>query len=219
MLANNIEIMTKNILNADRKKAGELFEQLSSKSSYESVFINVFEPALKSFGELWVHDNSISLAQGFISGKIAEDFIAKVGEERLKTKQFFKEIGTVVIGNIEDDFHALGRNIIVSFLKASHFKVIDLGNDVLAENFVTEAEKNCSKIIAVSAMMYSNAMNIKKVRDEINKKGLEKTITLAVGGAIFNYKPCLVKEVGGDCTAPNAIKAVDLFEKIIMGKK
>ena len=41
----------------------------------------------------------------------------------------------MILGNIEDDFHALGRRIVCTFLHAQGWEVIDLGNDVLAKEF------------------------------------------------------------------------------------
>ncbi len=46
----------------------------------------------------------------------------------------------MVIGNIEDDFHSLGRRIVASFLSAADWEVHDIGNDVPAETFIIEQE-------------------------------------------------------------------------------
>lgn len=121
----------------------------------------------------------------------------------------------VILTNIEDDFHALGRKMIGTFLTASGWQVHDLGNDMLAEDIVDEAEKLNAPIIGVSAMMYTSALNIKKVRQEIDRRNLQDKIKLAVGGAIFKVRPQLVDEVGGDGTASSATQVPELFSRLL----
>jgi methanogenic corrinoid protein MtbC1 len=43
------------------------------------------------------------------------------------------------MGNVEDDYHVLGRSMVVSFLRIKGWKVVDLGCDVGARDFVDQA--------------------------------------------------------------------------------
>ncbi|MEI6877096.1 MAG: hypothetical protein WCL50_18435, partial [Spirochaetota bacterium] len=52
--------------------------------------------------------------------------------------------GKAVIGNIEEDFHGLGRRLVASFLRTSGWEVHDLGNDVAAER--TPRRARCAAI-------------------------------------------------------------------------
>jgi len=119
------------------------------------------------------------------------------------------------LGNVEDDFHPLGRRLVSIYSQASGWNVIDLGNDVPAELFIEKAIENDAGIIAVSAMMFTTAKNIVKVRQELEKNALSGKIKLAVGGAVFKLRPELVTEVGGDGTAPTAMGASDLFDRLL----
>ena len=122
--------------------------------------------------------------------------------------------GPVVIGNIEEDFHALGRRMVGTFLRAEGWIVHDLGNDVPATEFVDKALEVGARVIGVSAMMMTTARNVRKVRDEIDNRGLTGRIQLAVGGAVFRVCPGLAEEVGGDGTAPDALGAAGLFDRL-----
>lgn len=92
----------------------------------------------------------ISLAAGYLAGKIAEEVLLKAvqAEEALPQHK-----GPIVLGNVEDDYPSLGRKLVSIFLKTAGWRVIDLGNDVLAQVFIDAAVTNDAKIIAVSAMM------------------------------------------------------------------
>lgn len=199
------------ILAADRTQANVLIDEWAQKYGYERTITELLEPILHEIGVLWI-DGKNSLAQAYIASKVIEDAMLKAAAEQGAIPQTKK--GPVVIGNIEDDYHALGRSLVVTFLRSDGWEVVDLGNDVLAETFVDTALDVGAKVIGVSAMMMTTALNIKKVRTEIDQRGLTHKLHLAVGGAVFIERPELVEEVGGDGTARNALAATELMEEL-----
>ncbi len=209
-----INVLAETMNDGDKEKAVKLLVDWAEKNGFKEIIFTVLEPLLIKLGKLWMQ-GKLSLAQGYLSGKVAEEFylIASQSEEFLISKAEVK--GTILLGNIEDDFHPLGRRLVNIFSKASGWNTIDLGNDIPAENFIESAVKNNADIIAVSAMMFSTAKNIEKIRKELDRQSLSDRIKLAVGGAVFRLRPELVADVGGDGTADNAIDAPALFESLI----
>lgn len=199
------------ILDADRELGNTILSKWAEEHGFEDTVHQLLDPSLEKIGTLWEKTSSISLAQVYIAGKISEDFLATAALQ-YASKEVFSHKGPVVIGNTEDDYHSLGRKMLDIFLKTAGWIIYDLGNDVSAETFVDEAVEKGAKIIGVSAMMYTTAINIKKIREELDSRGLSGKIKLLVGGAVFKLRPELVAEVGGDGTASNAITAVELFE-------
>ncbi len=197
-----------------KDQAVDFLCKLSEETSYKSIIREVLEPTMVKWGQLWMK-GKLSLADGYLSGKVAEEVFLKASETGEFDDKSNKIKGTVVIGNAEDDFHPLGRRLVIIFAKAAGYKVVDLGNDIMANEFVDAAIKNNASIIAVSAMMYTTASNIKKIREEIDKRTLHNTIKLAVGGAVFKLNPELVNEVGGDGTAQDAMQSPDLFDRLM----
>lgn len=207
--------LLKRFLAANRQSANELVDEWAGIHGYERAVTELFEPVLQLFGEKWSKAENISLAQGYIVGKIAEDIMQKAANARaIESSVPIEPKGPVVIGNIEDDYHSLGRKMVVTFLHMSGWKVYDLGNDVLAPEFVDKAVEVGAKVVGASAMMYTNAVNIKKLRQEIDRRGLTGHLQLAVGGAVFVLRPELVEEVGGDGTARNAFVVADLMREL-----
>ena len=202
------------ILDGEREAASELLAEYAGKTGFESAVNDLLEPVLAEFGELWSKGNDVSLGQGYVAGKVAEDLM----ERAVASSEFDNigraEKGPIVIGNIEDDSHSLGRKLVVVFLRMSGWRVIDLGVDVPPKEFVQRAIEEDAPIIAASAMMYRTALNIRHLREEMEKEGLCETTQLAVGGAVFLHRPELVAKVGGDGTAANAMKTPALCEKL-----
>lgn len=196
---------------ADRREAsGVIDRMIVAGIASQTIVEDVLDPTLVRLGDLWEQD-AVSLTQTFVASKIAEDVLLRCVTERGKNTL---RSTPVVIGNIEDDFHSLGRRIVGSFLRANGWEVYDLGNDVTAEQFVDKAIEVGASVVGVSAMMQTSALNIRKLRDLIDVRELNHQLKLAVGGAVFNWRPDLVAEVGGDGTARNATGVDALFQRL-----
>lgn len=215
----NVHQMTRHqllqaLINTEREQAGDVILEVARKYSFSVAFTELFHPVLEQIGNLW-YEGKISLAQGYVAGLVAEDVyhLASLSEEFRKGT--LREGKVAVIGNAEDDFHALGRRLLGVFLQVQGWRVIDLGNDVPPEVFVQQAIENQASVIGVSAMMYTTAVNIPKIRNELDKLNTNHKIALAAGGAVFRIRKELCREVGADGTADNAIEACTLFDSLI----
>jgi methanogenic corrinoid protein MtbC1 len=198
----------------DRVGANALLDAWAAEHSYERLLAEVLDPALIVIGEEWRSSGTFTLAQVYVAAKVTEDVLGKIAARRKSSSEGQPPKGPVVIGNIEEDFHALGRRMVGIFLRTDGWIVHDLGNDVPAALFVDKALEVGARVIGVSAMMMTTARNIKRVREEIDRRGLTGRIQLAVGGAVFRVCPGLAEEVGGDGTAPDALGVAGLFDRL-----
>jgi methanogenic corrinoid protein MtbC1 len=133
-----IKILGDTINEGEKDKAVKLLKDWSAQSGFKEIIFTVLEPLLIEWGKLWMQ-GKLSLAHGYLSGKVTEEFylIASQSEEfRISNSQVK---GTIILGNIEDDFHPLGRRLVNIFSKAAGWNIIDLGNDVPAEIFIENA--------------------------------------------------------------------------------
>jgi corrinoid protein of di/trimethylamine methyltransferase len=89
--------------------------------------------------------------------------------------------GQVVIGTVQGDVHDIGKNLVKLMFDAAGFHVHDLGRDVPLEKFVEEQLRTESEIVAISAMMTTTMVGMKKVVQVIREKNPEAAIML--GGA------------------------------------
>lgn len=199
------------ILDAERDSAVAQILKHADAHGFQAAVGELLEPVLERVGEAWLREH-LSLAQGYVAGKIAEDVLLAAAASHSDLRLDVK--GPVILGNVEDDYHSLGRKMVAVFLRAAGWKVIDLGNDVAPEDFVQAAVDHGARIIGASAMMLTTAENIRALRMEIDARGLRGKIRLAVGGAVFKLRPELMDEVGGDGTAPNAMQTPLLFDEL-----
>lgn len=213
-IRNNRIFLIDKIVDAQRTEAVEFIKTIAQKTGYFTAIHELLEPVLIEIGEMW-SEEKLSLAQGYVAAKITEDILLKALETNEWSEKMANSHVPVVLANIEDDFHSLGRKMVGTFLKASGWDVYDMGNDITASDIVKKAIELNAPVIGVSAMMYTSALNIKKVRQEINARQLQHKLKLAVGGAIFKVRPELVYEVGGDGTVASATQAPQLFSELL----
>ena len=79
------------------------------------------------------------IADLIVSGMIYRDAL-RLLSPMMSTNRLMP-IGRVVIGVVEGDIHDIGKDIVVSLLRAEHFEVIDLGVDVKPERFLYGSDR------------------------------------------------------------------------------
>lgn len=87
----------------------------------------------------------------------------------------------VVIGSIQGDVHDIGKNLVKMMFDVAGWEVHDLGRDVPLEKFVEEQLRTDSEVVAMSAMMTTTMLGMKKVIQMIKDKNPDVLIML--GGA------------------------------------
>ncbi len=208
-----LQTLEEAILRADLQTGRLTLERLAQEYGSGVVIFSVFEPILTSLGER-LKKQEVSLAQSYVASMLMDETLKRYETSRPLTQGAPECKGPVVLANIEDDCHPLGRKIVGAFLKMHAWEVRDLGIDIEAKAMVDEAEAIGARVIGVSAMIFSTAKNIEKVRREIDDRGLKNKIKLAVGGAVFRLRPELADQVGADGTAPNAFGADQLIDAL-----
>ena len=120
--------------------------------------------------------------------------------------------GKVVIGSVKDDLHDIGKNLVAILLKGAGFEVIDLGNDVPAEKFISTAREENAHVIGMSALLTTTMPVMKKVVDLAKDEGLYGRVRIIVGGAPVSKEYAI--EIGADAYSydgANAVEAVESF--------
>jgi len=85
-----------------------------------------------------------------------------------------KPIGTVVIGTVKGDLHDIGKNLVSIVLEGAGFRIIDLGTNVPAEDFVTAAQEHEADIVALSALLTTSMGEMANAVGALSKANAEK---------------------------------------------
>ena len=123
--------------------------------------------------------------------------------------------GTVVIGTVSGDIHDLGKNLVVSTLEASGFKVVDLGVDVPSEKFVNAVKEEKANIVAISALITTTMLGMKDIIEAMVKDGIRKEVKVMVGGAPLDEE--FARKIGADRYARSSRDATRKAVELVNG--
>lgn len=120
-------------------------------------------------------------------------------------------IAQVVIGSIQGDVHDIGKNLVKMMFDVAGWEVHDLGRDVPLENFVQEQLRTDAEVVAMSAMMTTTMLGMKKVIQMIKEKN--PNVAIMLGGAPVTQD--VANLFGADGYAESAGNAVQEGIKMI----
>ena len=115
--------------------------------------------------------------------------------------------GVAVLGTVKGDLHDIGKNLVKIMLEGKGLKVVDLGVDVSAEQFVAAAIENKANLICCSALLTTTMGEMKAVVDLCNEKGIRDQVKVMIGGAPVTQSFC--DSIGADCYTADASSASD----------
>jgi len=176
----------------------ELIEQL------KTGVIEYQEDTVKEAAQQWLDDGHVAL-EGIMDGLAAG--MEVVGDLYEKNEYFVPEVlmcadalylgldilrphvpekegevnAQVVIGSIQGDVHDIGKNLVKMMFDVAGWDVHDLGRDVPLESFVEEQLRTDSEVVAMSAMMTTTMLGMKKVIAMIKEKN--PNVGIMLGGA------------------------------------
>jgi methylmalonyl-CoA mutase cobalamin-binding domain/chain len=125
--------------------------------------------------------------------------------------------GSVVFGTPKGDIHDLGKNIVITLMKAHGFVVYDLGIDVPPEKFILELLRTESSILAMSALITPTFEAMKEIIQRLKEQGLREKIFVIIGGAVTSE--LVRKEVGADAQTLDPTEAIRLCKNYLRARR
>ncbi len=197
------------IVEADNAAAEEiatraLAEGISPREIMQEGFVKGIQEVGELFesGELFLPELMLSAAAMAAATAVTN---AALAGEAAQSK------GKIVLGTVQGDVHDIGKAIVIAYLKANGYEVVDLGRDVAAETFLAKAAEFGADAIGMSALLTTTMEEQRKVVKLIRERDLPyKTI---VGGA-----PCTQRwadQIGADAYAEDASEGVRKIDALL----
>jgi methanogenic corrinoid protein MtbC1 len=116
--------------------------------------------------------------------------------------------GKVVIGTVQGDIHDIGKDLVVSMVKANGYEVTDLGVDVPPEKFIATLQETGATVLGLSGLLTIGYDAMKKTIVALDEAGLRPGVKVMIGGGPINEEVC--KYTGADAWGADAQSAVAL---------
>jgi 5-methyltetrahydrofolate--homocysteine methyltransferase len=118
-----------------------------------------------------------------------------------------------VLGTIRGDLHDIGKNLVGMMLKGANFKIVDLGTNTNAEDFMAAAREHQADVVGCSALLTTTMGNMRELVAAVRAADDMPNLRVLVGGAPVTLEFAL--EVGADGWAPDAASAVSIAKAVV----
>ena len=189
----------------DRVSAEALFQQALDAQTPIAAIESLVVPALEQMGQAW-HEGSVALSQVYMGGRFCEELVERVLPPSDPDRKHQPRSAIVLL----NDYHALGKRIVYSVMRASGFELFDYGRmDV--DQVVERAIADRIRVLMISVLMLPSALRVSEVCARL--KSADSGIRVLVGGAPFLFDARLWREVGADAMGHSASEAVTIVER------
>lgn len=131
----------------------------------------------------------------------------------LKNNIQVETLGKIVMATAEGDIHDIGKNIVITLLRAAGFEVTDIGVDVQTEKIVEIVRREKPQVVGVSALLTTSVAAQERLIKKLDELGIRDAVKVIVGGAAVTRE--WSERIGSDGYAPDALTAVDLVKPLI----
>ncbi len=132
-----------------------------------------------------------------------------LGESRPESK------GVVVFGTVQGDIHDIGKDIVVTILRAAGYGVHDLGVDVEPGRFVDRLRETGAAVLALSGLISTAYDSMKETIAALVNAGLRQRVKVIIGGGIMNKR--VQDYTGADVYGNDPTQALRLCQQFIGG--
>jgi len=160
-------------------------------------------------------DNEYYVSDLIMAGEVFKEASAMVSS-RFETASG-ETLGKVVVGTVQGDIHDIGKDLVVSLLKANNFEVVDLGVDVPPANFVEAVQASGAEIVGLSGLLTISFDSMKETVVALEGAGLRSKVKVMVGGGPVTEQ--VRAYVGADSLGADAQAAVALCNGWIASKE
>lgn len=128
-----------------------------------------------------------------------------------------RPLGKAVAGTVKGDVHDIGKNVVIMFMEASGFEVIDLGIDVAPEHFVRTCRKEKPDLLLLSCLYTLTMHAMEDTLIALKKAGLKVKVKTLVGGAPITLE--FANSIGADGFGIDAVDGVNRAKELLNGTK
>ena len=114
---------------------------------------------------------------------------------------------TMVIGTVEGDLHNIGKRIVSAVFTGAGYKVVDIGEEQPASEFVKAAKELKATVVGAHATLDPVKPYCKVINDALVDAGIRDDVIFIIGG--WGMTEEWGDNVGADCFGENAVDAVE----------
>ena len=205
-MGKNLELIYQGVLDGDLEGVREgVSKAIKGGSNANKVLKDGLIPAMAEVGRLF-EEGEYFVPEMLVAARAMQRGLEII--KPLLIEEDVKPVGKVVIGTVKGDLHDIGKNLVAMMLEGAGFEIIDLGTDVLPDEFSKQARDNNADIVAISALLTTTMTNMPETIKVITDDGLREKVKIIIGGAPITED--YAREIGADGYAQDASRVAKL---------
>lgn len=204
--------LTQALADLEEQKVETLVEERLAAGTDPSSILAASQDAMRQVGERF------EAGEYFVSDLMMSSAIFKKVVARLEpflVGTLAASRGSVVVGTVKGDVHDIGKDLIVSTLRASGYTVTDLGVNVPPERFVEALKETGAPVLALSGLLTISFDPMKETVEAVEAAGLRSQVKIMLGGGPVTEQ--VRAYAGADALGadpPSAVRLADEWTKV-----
>lgn len=192
---------------------GVLESAMAAGADPDELLLEMLAPSMASIGQRWA-DGELTISDEHRASAAAHRLVGRLGPRFARRG---RKRGSMVIGCVAGDRHALPTAIMRDLLRGEGFDVIDLGPDSPAESFV-DACRDADRLVAVAICVTAPQMDasVRTTVDLLRSAGVSAPVVVG-GGAVASKEAALA--LGADHWSGDARSALELFGDLATARR
>ena len=116
---------------------------------------------------------------------------------------------------MEGDIHDIGKNILVMFMEAAGFEVVDIGVDITPERFVKVVKQEKADLLLLSCLYTVTMHSVEDTIIALKKARLKGKVKTIVGGSPITQ--AFADSIGADGFGRDALDGVKRAKELVNG--
>jgi methanogenic corrinoid protein MtbC1 len=193
------------ILEGDRRRAsGLILAAADEGKNVADLYLHVLQPAEEELGRMW-HLGEINIAEEHFVTATTRSVMAQL-HARVEPKPANGK--TLIAAGVASNQHDLGIQAVADLFEQDGWRVVLLGASVPVEDLVEAVDFYSPDAVALSISLVGQLQTLQQSIAAIRAAPQGATIKILVGGPGMMNDPQLVKSLGADVFAANALDAV-----------
>ncbi len=204
--------LAKAVLDLDQKGAGPLAREALSKGiSPVKIISQGLSRGMREVGEKF-KCGEMYMPEVLVACDAYYEGLKEV-KPHLEAASEAAQKGTVVLGTIYGDIHTVGKDVAAPVFQAAGYRVIDLGVDVPAEQFIDTIRVQKPELVGLGTYMTATFMHTKEMVLAFEKAGVRDRVKVICGGPAVD--PGRARSLGADDASDDAWEAVEKMDRLV----
>ena len=197
------------ILEGDGQSAIELVVQaLQEGMPVLAIYENVLLAAQQEVGRMW-HLGDLSISEEHY---VTATTIRAMGVLNYLSERQPKNGRTVVSAAVSGNIHDIGVRAVSDFFDLAGWRAVCLGGDTPAEDIAMAVGTFEADLLLVSAAL---TVQLKSVRDTIERIRQERDCKIMVGGMAFSGSPNIWRQMGADGFSTSISESIETGHRLV----